>query len=379
VASFEVNICKIQVEEHPNADALELAVVGGYRAIVQKGKYQNGDLVVYIPEQAVLPDWLISKLGLEGRLAGKQHNRVKAIRLRGILSQGLVIPLDRDDFGIYLTLEKETDQISVVDGDNVMEDLGIIKYVPPVPTSLSGEAFAVGINTLVNYDVENIKKFPDVLQDGEEVVMTEKLHGTFLIAACVDSMQYETSDDEGTGTCQFLVSSKGLAAKGLALKLLAHENRGNLYVKTFDKFNLMSKLYKMRIPYKANVYIMGEVYGKGVQDLTYGCEQNEHGFRVFDVMVTNGKGERRYLDDAELDAWCLEMELERVPVLYRGPYSNEALTEHTNGKDSISGTNVRKGVVVKPVKERYNNTCGRVALKSVSEKYLLRKGGTEYN
>ena len=61
---------------------------------MQKGVYKTGDLGVYIPEQAVLPEWVISRLGLEGRLAGKAQNRVKAIKLRGVLSQGLIYPVE---------------------------------------------------------------------------------------------------------------------------------------------------------------------------------------------------------------------------------------------------------------------------------------------
>jgi len=94
MATFEVKVYKLKIEEHPDADSLELAVVGDYRSIVRKGSFKTGDLGIYIPEGAVLPDWLIEKMGLTGMLAGKDKNRVKAIKLRGVLSQGLVLALD---------------------------------------------------------------------------------------------------------------------------------------------------------------------------------------------------------------------------------------------------------------------------------------------
>lgn len=98
MAEFEVKVVKIdRIEDHPNADALELAVIGGYRAIVKLGEFEAGDLAVYIPEAAIVPDWLLKRMGLEGKLAGKDKNRVKAIKLRGILSQGLVLPLEYGD------------------------------------------------------------------------------------------------------------------------------------------------------------------------------------------------------------------------------------------------------------------------------------------
>src|SRR3954453_1915473 len=81
---------RLVVHEHPNADALELAQVGLFRAVVAKGVYRSGDIALYIPEGAVLPEALIAELGLTGRLGGSQHDRVTPVRLRGELSQGLV-------------------------------------------------------------------------------------------------------------------------------------------------------------------------------------------------------------------------------------------------------------------------------------------------
>lgn len=94
MATFEVTKEVITVLPHPNADALELARVGLYNAVVAKGAYQTGDTVLYIPEYAVLPGHIISALGLEGKLAGSNHDRVKPVRLRGELSQGIVASLD---------------------------------------------------------------------------------------------------------------------------------------------------------------------------------------------------------------------------------------------------------------------------------------------
>ena len=79
MATFESRVYAIGVEEHPNADRLELAAVGDFRCVVAKGEFQSGDLAAYIPEGAVCPDWVIAELGLEGRLAGSKHNRVKAV------------------------------------------------------------------------------------------------------------------------------------------------------------------------------------------------------------------------------------------------------------------------------------------------------------
>ncbi len=340
MATFKVEVVAIAIEEHTNADALELARVGSYRSVVRKGQFSTGDLVAYIPEQAIVPDALLEELGLTGRLAGKGKNRVKAVRLRGVLSQGLCVAA-RPHWSL---------------GDDVGEELGIEKYVPEIPTQLAGEVRAMVGKTL-KYDVENIKRFPDVLKEGEEVVMTEKLHGTWCMVGLIDD--------------EIVISSKGQSAKGLAFV----PGVDNTYTRVAIQLKLEQAL---RATGEAAIYVLGEVFGRGLQDLQYG--QREACFRVFDVYVgrpTQGG----YLSDADLDAFCETHAIERVPILYRGPLSEEALAEHTNGQESISGegAHMREGVVVRPVVERRDDELGRVQLKSISDAYLLRKGGTEFN
>ncbi len=138
MATFEVKVYKLTIEEHPNADALEIARVGDYRSIVTKGQFQTGDLGVYIPTGAVLSSLIIERLGLVGKLAGKQKNRVKEIKLRGILSEGLILPvefhedvMDQDTHifnDIHVVSLSECGAGHVVEeGDDVADWLGIVK------------------------------------------------------------------------------------------------------------------------------------------------------------------------------------------------------------------------------------------------------------
>ena len=106
MAQFEVPVVRVdRIEEHPGADALEIAVVRGYRCVVKIGAHRAGDLVAYIPEDAIVPEPLIREMRLwdeakgKGMLAGKKGDRVKAIRLRGIVSQGLLYPVEGREEG----------------------------------------------------------------------------------------------------------------------------------------------------------------------------------------------------------------------------------------------------------------------------------------
>lgn len=84
MSSFEVKVCKLKIEKHPNADLLEVALIGGYKAVVPIGKFKTGDLAVYIPEQSVVPEIIIDELGLKGKLSGKKVIELKHFKLEGL-------------------------------------------------------------------------------------------------------------------------------------------------------------------------------------------------------------------------------------------------------------------------------------------------------
>ena len=365
--TFESRIHALRIEPHPNADRLELAAVGGYRCVVGKGSFRNGELAAYIPEGALCPDWLIKELNLQGRLAGSAENRVKAVKLRGALSEGLVYPV----------VDGRIRGRAVAEGDNVTELLEIVKYEAPIPIAMQGEVRSVHGATL-GYDIENVKKYPDELVEGEAVVMTEKLHGTW---CCLG-----WHPNHGP-----IVTSKGMSERGAAL-ILNKANRDNLYVRTWHGHETAFETARARAVAESEhrtdggaekkaaasvepFYVLGEVYGRGVQDLHY--DQPNPGFRVFDVYV--GAPHRgRYLARAEIEKLLGDL-FQLVPVLYEGPFSTATMLEHTEGPTTLGGRHVREGVVVRPAAERRSDAIGRVILKSVSGTYLTRRGGTEFN
>ena len=351
MATFESRVHALGIEAHPNADRLELAAIGGFRSVVAKGEFQSGDLAAYIPEGAVCPDWLIAELGLEGKLAGSKRNRVKAVKLRGALSQGLVYPV-RD--GCIRGR-------AVGIGDDVTELLELVKYEPPIPIAMQGEVRPV-FGATPKYDIENVKKYPSEFQDGEPVVVTEKLHGSW---CCLG-----WHPEHGA-----IVTSKGMADQGKGL-FLNEANANNLYVRTWHAHEeaFEQARAKLSAPEQA-FYLLGEVYGRGVQDLHYG-EPNP-AFAAFDAYVGEpGKG--RYLTFDELREGLGSL-IPLVPVLYEGPFGTAKLAELTDGKTNLKADHIREGVVVRPLEERDSAEFGRVILKSVSGDYLTRRGGTEFN
>ncbi|MET8451626.1 RNA ligase (ATP) [Streptomyces sp. NPDC005209] len=354
MSTLRVTAEVLTVHEHPNADALELAQVGLYRAVVAKGAYRTGEAAVYIPEQSVLPAELIEELGLTGRLAGSASDRVKAVRLRGELSQGIVC---RPEALADVDLAR-----AAADGTDFAERLGITKWVPPIPPTMSGEVESAP-ELLPWVDIENIQRYPDVFTPGEPVVLTEKLHGS----ACL--LTYLADED------RVYVTSKGFGAKSLALR----EDPRNLYWRAVHGHGVAEAAARLAERLGARrVGIFGEVYGAGVQDLTYGADgrRDTLGFAVFDVSAEID-GSVRWLDAAAL----LDGELPLVPRLFEGPYDIERVLEFAGGRETVSGRelHIREGVVIRPAVERYSQvTGGRAIAKAVGPAYLTRKGGTEY-
>ena len=166
-----------------------------------------------------------------------------------------------------------------------------------------------------------------------------------------------------------------MADQGKAL-FLNEANANNLYVRIWhaheEAFNAARA--KVARPEQA-FYVLGEAYGRGVQDLHYG-EPNP-AFAVFDVYVGEpGKG--RYLTFRELRQ-TLGSLFTLVPLVYEGPFGASTLAELTDGRTSMKADHIREGVVVRPLEERESAEFGRVVLKSVSGDYLTRRGGTEFN
>lgn len=323
MSEFHVVVVEIKgFGKHPNADNLSITnVLGGYPVIFKTGQFQVGDKAVYIPVDAICPttDPRFAFLG--------ENNRIKARRLRGIFSMGLLVEANP---------EWEV-------GQNVQNELGITKWEPVDPITLGGENERDPGFLPVYTDIEGLRKYSHVLTDGEEVVLTEKIHGA--------NSRFVWRDD------RLWVGSH---------KCIKKPSDINMWWKLANRIKLAEKLSKF-----PGVAIYGEAYGQ-VQDLRYGCGQGEVNLVLFDAMDTKSF---KYLDYDDLLALAKELELPTVPEVYRGPWHDTPETRAlAEGKSILYPGNIREGFVVRPIKERFDSYIGRVVLKLVGEGYLTRKG-----
>lgn len=315
-----------RVSSHPNADKLELAIVGGWQCCIQKGKYKSGDLITYIPPDSILPVELANNLGVAKFLS---DGRIVPVRLRGEPSFGLVI----DPVG--------------TEGDNVAVQLGISKYQPPFDAR-DKDAMPSNPYFSTYTDIENMRNFPSAFQDGEEVVVLEKIHGK------CGRLGFIRHDE---GIWQRLAGGKSVQRKQV-------EGSAYWYPWSLAQINFMNGAIMGANKVNNQIINFGEIYGTQ-KKMRYGIP-GQFGFRLFDIM-TDGI----YWNWDKIEEITKECSVETAPVLYRGPFNLAKIVELSKGNSTIPGADhIREGVVVRPVVERLNEKIGRLILKYVSDDYL---------
>jgi hypothetical protein len=394
MSKFEVPVVRVsKVTDHENADRLSLVYFNGFITISAKlddgsHRYKVGDLVVYVPEGAIVPEYLLRQ-GFwdsekeKGILAGTKGNRVKAKSLRGVISQGIMFPVEyskkfEGDEGIPTVFNDTDGTLIVCEGTNVAEFLGIQKWEPEIPTNFAGDVINVGTHNTVDFDIENLQKYPDTFLATDDVVVTEKLHGTCAIYGWLGDF-----DDADLYKNNMYSSSKGMASKGLVFKFNQSNQERNLYtrmgveLKIFDQLELIVEVLKKKYTVINKVVLLGEIFGRGVQDLHYGL--GKPSFRAFEIFVdAETAGGERFI--GWVDNYKYELmffgDIDPVPILYRGKFDLTKMEELRTGEASIGGGHVKEGVVI----TRFNDDGTRTIMKFINPSYLTRKGEvTEFN
>lgn len=355
MSTFKVEVVKIRdVQKHPNADRLDLITIADWQCVTSRGSFKVGDLAVYFPIDSVLPDSLETKIfGPDSKV--KLHNhRVKTIKLRGAISQGMAIQPN-----VVGVIGKE--------GTDVTEFLGVTKYEPPVksaaPTTQGKSPKTKNPNFKEYTGIENAKWYPDLFSEGEPVIVTEKIHGTNFRAGWVpynaNTWWKKALKFLGlTPSYEFVYGSHHVE---LTHKKFSGYYTENVYAEAVEKYKLKQLLHKGQVVY-------GEIYGAGIQKgYTYGCGPNERKVVFFDLMMDG-----EYLDYDLARHWFRIFNLPQVPQLYSGPFTREKILALRDGPSLLDASQkVREGIVVRP-KYEGKSYMGRVILKYISDEYLLR-------
>ncbi|QNR70356.1 RNA ligase (ATP) (plasmid) [Paenibacillus peoriae] len=351
-----------ELVKHPNADRLEIATVKGWSCIVQIGQFQKGEKVVYIPIDSILPEELAEKLGVTSYL--KNGERLRTVRLRGYISQGLLMKIDQ---------KRKV-------GEDVAKEFKITKWAPPPPKYQGNGKPSTPRNPNPNFDkytnLENIKNYTNVFQPEDEIVITEKVHGTNFRAGKVPSYPITLWD-----RIKRFIRTKILHKSDYVFVVGSHNVQLEPDSETFYKDNTYGKaarMYKLNYILPDGYTLYGEIYGEGIQDLQYGMEG-----KGIDVVFFDLKVDGKYVDYPVFRDFCAEHNLPYAKNFYTGPYGDGSIVAlHTDGDSYLAEQNgaeqIGEGVVVKLLREQNDPRIGRKILKSISNDYLLRKNGTEY-
>lgn len=322
------------------ADAIECAIVGGWTVVTKKGEYGVGDLAVYCEIDSFIPTAIAPYLTKPGHYAkefeGVEGERLRTVKLRGQLSQGLLLP--------YATCGK-----ICAEGEDVSELLGIVKYEAPVPAALAGEVKGMFPSMIPKTDqerVQNLKaELAEWLAGGLHWEVTEKLEGS--------SMTVYMRDGE-----------VGVCSRNLDLK----PNADNSLWRAANKYNLPAKL----VGIGRNIAIQGEIVGNGIQGNIY--QMRDQDFLVYDIYDIDAG---RYFTPGERKAFVEEHGLNHCPVLAYSAHLTDTLgitnmdqiLKFAEGKSVMGMIGCeREGLVFKCHEKQ-------VSFKAISNKYLLKHGG----
>lgn len=337
------------------ADRIELATMEdlAWQVVVQKGLHKIGDAVCYVQIDTVCPErpW--------AEFLKDRHYRVRTIKLKKQLSQGLIIPL-RDlleeplikGLSASAGLSSPVGFAGMLIGDDITHLIGVTKYEKPIPANLQGKIKGTfPTNILPMTDEERVQNHPRLVEDieGLECYISIKMDGS--------SATYIHNNGE-THVC----------SRTLSRLEPGPDDKIDVFWGMQNKYNILEKLKTM-----GNYAVQGEVCGPGIQG-------NKMGLKELDLFIFNvfNINEHRYLDFKEFIDFCSKIELKTVPIItttiFKGmtvqnPLSNAEQVKYDNNTEA-------EGIVIRPVKETTSHAMrdARLSFKVLNNNFLLKYG-----
>lgn len=336
------------------ADNLEVAEVGGYPVVVRKGSVVENGEVVYFPPEIQVPRYVADSLGVANYLR-KSGTVFKAIRLRGQMSYGMAVPVT--DFPTLALL----DEGKLTEGQDLSEFFGARRFVVP-PNFKVGIGHEVSEHpALYRYtDIDRYEKMAHVFQAGEQVYITEKIHGACARIAMIDGELMVGSRK----TQRKMPETFGDMATINEQEWTTYDD--NMYWIPLNFAGVRKLLFDFKDSYK-QIIIFGEVFGKGVQgSFDYGRPGLD--FRAFDLMF-NGV----YQNPASFAHLTSIYSIPVVPTEYVGEFDETYIKTLVTAPSNLTDKHIREGVVIKPLNERRDPRHGRVVAKWINPDYLVKK------
>ncbi len=318
------------IEPIEGADAIVKASVLGWELVIRKDEFKVNDLCVYFEIDSVLPD------KPEFADIRAKANRIKTIRLRGQISQGICFPLS--------ILPND---VIVAEDLDVTEVLGITKYEPPIPANLAGDVKGLFPSFMPKTDETRVQVLQKSLDKykGALCYVAEKLDGSSVTYFCKDGV--------------FGVCSRNLE--------LERDEANSMW-----KFAIETNLEEKLLALNKNICIQGEIIGEGIQKNKYKIKgQTIYFFNAFDM------DEYRYFNIDELKTLMLALDLKHVPILeenYELSNDIDELIVKSKLKSTLNKDAIAEGIVIRPMTETIDkyNLQGRVSFKVINPDFLIK-------
>jgi len=317
------------------ADMIELAIVDGWKVVVAKEVgHRINDLVVYCEIDSFLPikeEFEFLRKSSFKKMGDQEGFRLKTIRLRGQVSQGLILPMSI--FALYPSNPTE--------GDDVTEALGIVKYEPPIPAELAGKVKGLFPSFIRKTDEERIQNLASEYDEMRKhtYYVTEKLDGS-------------------SATFYYNNGEFGVCSRNLELL----ETEGNTFWKVARELDLENKMREYGE--NANISIQGELIGESVQGNPYKIKgQTVRFFNLFHIDL------QEYDSLSLFQSLVTELGIETVPVLdthFHLPDTIDELLKMADGKSELNPNFDREGIVIRSLDRK-------ISFKVISNKFLLNE------
>lgn len=332
-----------QLKPIANADLIEVAVIDGWEVVIKKGEFNVGDLCVYLEIDSWVPHELAPFLskGKEPReYQGVKGERLRTIKLKGQISQGLVLPTHT------VTGPVPDPHHQAEEGQDVTEALNILKWEPTIPAQLAGKMAGNFPSFIPKTDQERIQNYLRNIENlGEQMwEVTEKLDGSSMTV-------FRTYKEDGS-------THLGVCSRNYELKT---DDLDNAFVKTAHTECILSKL----AAYNLNVALQGELIGPGIQGNSYNLAKPE--YYVFDIFDIPSQ---QYYSPEQRISLCKSLGLKHTPTfapyLTTGKTTVSELLTFAEGQSVLNPKAQREGFVFK------NLSDPSKSFKAISNKWLLK-------
>lgn len=343
------------------ADAIELCIINSWQVVTAKNVgHKVGDLVVYCEIDSFLPIEpefeFLRKSSYKKLSDGSEGFRLKTIKLRGQVSQGLIIPLV-DAYQVYKRFTPNLD-MSWFEGLDVTEMLNIVKYEPPIPAELSGKVkgyFPSFIRKTDEERVQNLtKEYTDwLISSKHQFYASEKLDGS-------SATYYVRGGEFGVCSRNLELAEPEEFIPGMVMcdDGIERPKQENTFWKVAREMNIKEKMLSLG----RNICFQGELIGEGIQKNPYKLKgQTVRFYNAFDI----DKQER--LNFYEFGKIMAEFGFRTVPIMeaFVLPHSVDELLKYAEGKSDLNVNTEREGLVIRS----YDMT---ISFKAISNKFLLK-------